>query len=203
MGGRCAGGGLHCQVVALPDLEMDLDRLLGLDVLLADGYLAGLDEMSLEEIRQRRAACSEAEDALSVLRRLVQGRLDIVQAELQRRGGDRVGGDVAHLVEQLPEILSEGGRPAPGRGRVPKNMAPDVNYRKLTAELDRIIDVDTSAGLLGMGDERVRNIAAALEDLERKVSCRRRALQERIDALQAEVVRRYKSGDVDVDALLD
>lgn len=188
--------------MALPDLEMDLDRLLGLDALLAHGYLAGLDEMSLEEVRQRRAEYSDAEDALSVLRRMVQGRLDIVQAELQRRDGGRDGGDMAELVEQLPEILSEGGRSAPARGRVPKNMAPDVNYRKLTAELDRIIDVDTSAGLLDMDDERLRGIATALEDLERNVSSRRRAVQERIDALQAEVVRRYKSGDAEVDGLL-
>ncbi len=200
--GRSGRGGVHCEVVALPDLEMDLDRLLGLDVLLADGYLSGLREMTLEEIRARRAECSDAEDALSVLRRMVQGRLDIVQAELQRRGEGRDGGEMAHLVEQLPEILSEGGRPAPARGRVPKNMAPDVNYRKLTAELDRIIDVDTSGGLPDMGDERLREIAGALEDLERNVSSRRRAVQERVDALQAEVVRRYKSGDADVDALL-
>lgn len=181
---------------------MDLDRLLGLDALLGDGYLAGLDQVTLEEIRERRAECSYAEDALSVLRRMVQGRLDIVQAELQWRGGGRGAGDLAHLVEQLPGILSEGGRSASARGRLPKNMVPDVNYRKLTAELDRIIDVDISAGLLSMSNERLRGIAAALEDLERNVSSRRRAVQERIDALQAEVVRRYKSGDAEVDRLL-
>ena len=197
-----AKAAVHCEVVALPHLEMDLDRLLDLDVLLADDYLVGLPEMSLEDIRDRRAECWEAEDALSVLRRMVQGRLDIVHAELQRRAGGRQVGDMAHLVEQLPQILSEGGRPAQGRGRLPKNIAPDVNYRKLTAELDRIIDVDTSAGLLGMSEQRVRGIAEALEDLERNVSSRRRAVQERIDALQAEVVRRYKSGDADVDGLL-
>jgi hypothetical protein len=188
--------------VSLPHVELDLDRLLDLDVLLDENYLAGLEEMSLAEVRDRRTECWEVEDALSVLRRMVQGRLDIVHADLQRRAGGLEGGDIAQVVEQLPEILSEGGRSAQVRGRLPKNIAPDVNYRKLTAELDRIIDVDTSAGLLGMDDERVRSIAEALEDLERQVSSRRRAVQERIDALQAEVVRRYKSGDADVDGLL-
>ncbi len=181
---------------------MDLDRLLDLDVLLGEDYLVGLHEMSLDEIRERRAQSWEAEDALSVLRRMVQGRLDIVHAELGRRAGGDQGADIAHLVEQLPEILSEGGRSAQGRGRLPTNLAPDLNYRKLTAELDRIIDVDTSGGLPHMDEQRVRGIAEALEDLERNVSSRRRAVQERIDALQAEVVRRYKSGDADVDGLL-
>ena len=188
--------------MADPPFDLDLDRLLDLDVLLADDYLAGLEEMPLAEVRDRRAECWEVEDALSVLRRMVQGRLDIVHADLQRRTGGLEGGDIARLVEQLPEILSEGRRAGQARGRLPKNIAPDVNYRKLTAELDRIIDVDTSAGILGMGDEKVREIAQALEDLERKVSTRRRAVQERIDALQSEVVRRYKSGDASVDALL-
>ena len=190
------------QVVADTHLDLDLDRLLDLDLLLAEDYLEGLEDMPLTELRDRRAECWEVEDALSVLRRMVQGRLDIVHADLQRRAGGLEGGDVRHVVEQLPEILSEGSRSAQARGRLPKNIAPDVNYRKLTAELDRIIDVDTSSGILGMGDDRVRDIARALEDLERKVSSRRRAVQERIDALQAEVVRRYKSGDADVAGLL-
>ena len=189
-------------MVQASDFDLDVDRLLGLDRLLDDDYLDGLQAMPVIEVRDRRDECAEVEDALSVLRRMVQGRLDIVHADLQRRSVGLEGGDLAQVVEQLPEILSEGGRSAQVRGRLRKNIAPDINYRKLTADLDRLIDVDTSAGLLGMSDAQVHGIARALEELERKVSSRRRAIQACVDDCQAEVVRRYKSGDASVDALL-
>jgi hypothetical protein len=41
-----------------------------------------------------------------------------------------------------------------------------------------------------------------LSDLEHAVSARRRSLHERIDALQSELTRRYKTGEATVDSLL-
>ncbi len=184
------------------ELDLDLDRHLGLERLLADEYLKGLEEMSVAEVRERRDECDAVEDSLSVLRRLVQGKLDIVLADLERRAGGVAGGPLARVVEQLPTILSEGGRSSSGRGRLRRNIAPDVNFRRLTAELDRIMDVDTSAGLLGLAEQEVREIADALHDLEQKVSIRRTAVQDRIDNLQAEIVNRYKSGAADPADLL-
>lgn len=184
------------------DLDLDLDRHLDLDRLLAAEYLKGLEEMSVAEVRDRRDECDAVEDSLSVLRRLVQGKLDIVLADLERRAGGLHSGDLSDVVEQLPAILSERGRSAGARGRMRRNIAPDVNFRQLTAELDRIMDVDTSAGLLGMGEQEVRDIADALHDLEQKVSIRRSAVQDRIDNLQAEIVNRYKSGDASPDDVL-
>ena len=64
------------------------------------------------------------------------------------------------------------------------------------------MDVDASAGLLGLGEQEVRDIAEALHDLEQKVSIRRIAAQDRIDNLQAEIVNRYKSGAADPADLL-
>ncbi len=200
--GRQAGPrtAVPCVIVQDPshfELDLDLDRHLDLENLLADEYLKGLEEMSVAEVRERRDECDGVEDSLSVLRRLVQGKLDIVLADLERRAGGLAGGGLAQVVEQLPTILSEGsegGRSSNGRGRLRRNIAPDVNFRQLTAELDRIMDVDTSAGLLGMGEQEVRDIAEALHDLEQKVSIRRTAVQDRIDNLQAEIVNRYKSG---------
>jgi len=192
--GRTAVPWLTVQDASHFELDLDLDSHLGLERLLSDEYLKGLEEMSVAAMRERRDECDAVEDSLSVLRRLVQGRLDIVLADLERRAGGISGGDLAQVVEQLPTILAERGRSTNGRGRLRRNIAPDVNFRRLTAELDRIMDVDASAGLLSLAEQEVREIAEALRDLEQKVSIRRIAVQDRIDNLQAEIVDRYKSG---------
>src|SRR5690606_19399725 len=65
-----------------------------LEQLTAPAYLAGLTDVPLERVRAMRAECQAVENALSYVRRLAQGRLDIVGAELERR---REGGDPADL----------------------------------------------------------------------------------------------------------
>lgn len=176
------------------DASTDLDRLLASD------FVEGLDELPMEDLRTRKGTCEHAEGELSYLRRLVQGRLDIISAELRRREGGENGG-LAELVDSLPEILSEGGRGA-ATGRRPTEMPADANYRLITAELDRIIDVDRVATLPTMGSDEVADIAAALVDLEQRISSQRRALHECLDKVQGEIIRRYKSGEATVDSLL-
>lgn len=173
---------------------------LGLDRLLADDYVGDVEQLAMDELRSRKGECDEVELALSYLRRLVQGRLDIVHAEVQRRAGGE-SGDLGSIVEDLPQILAERGR-REGTGRVASLIGPDVNHRRLTADLDRIVDVDKLGALPQMGGGEVQALADALAGLERTVSAQRRALHERMDVLQAEIVRRYKTGEATVDTLL-
>lgn len=179
---------------AMENPTEDLDRLL------SAGYVDGLPDLSMDDVRGRRSECDELAGVLSYLRRLVQGRLDIVSADMRRREG---GGDwgLKAMVDSLPEILSEGGRGGT-TGRLPPEMTADVNHRLLTADLDRIIDVDTVGHINDLSDDEVATIATALVELEQSVSSRRRALHERMDIVQAEIVRRYKSGEATVDSLL-
>lgn len=173
---------------------IDLDRLLAPD------YLDGLRDLSMADLRRRKSECGDAESTLSYLRRLVQVRLDIVLAELQRRA-DGGTGELSEIIDHLPELLAEHGARTIG-GRLPSLELPDVNHRMLTADLDRIFDVDKATVLSEIDDEAVRGLADAMVELEARVSSQRRALHERLDALQAEVVRRYKSGEATVDTLL-
>lgn len=180
-----------------------MSQALDLDRLLADEYVAGLTELAMADLRVRKTECGEVESALSYLRRLVQGRLDIVLAELNRRseGSEGGNGELSDIVESLPKILSE----ARGRnlaGRLPTVDLPDVNHRLLTADLDRIIDIDKMGALAEIDESQLRGVADALVELEKQVSSQRRALHERLDLLQGEVVRRYKSGEASVDTLL-
>ena len=174
---------------------LDLDRLL------AENYLEGLERVPVSELRRRKGECQEVEVALSYLRRLVQGRLDIVEADLRRRAGGQ-GGDLSDVVDRLPQILAGSNRPAGAAGRLAAPMAPDVNLRVLTADLDRIIDVDKVGALPEMTEEEASAVAADLSELEGRVSEQRRVLHTRMDQLHAEIDRRYQSGEANVDALL-
>ena len=56
-----------------------------IDRVLAADYLEGLQGLPLAEVRQLRADAEQEEVDLSYLRRMIQGRLDILRAELNRR----------------------------------------------------------------------------------------------------------------------
>ncbi|HET7488802.1 MAG TPA: nickel-type superoxide dismutase maturation protease [Acidimicrobiales bacterium] len=180
--------------------DPDVAQALDLDRLLADEYVAGIRELPTTELRARKAECSRAEGALSYLRRLVQVRLDIVQAEIDSRDGGGTG-DLSELVEHLPEILAERGTRTVA-GRLTSVALPDVDHDLLTADLDAILDVDKAGALPDTDVAELRRVLDELGALERTVSTQRRALHERLDALQAELVRRYRTGEATVDSLL-
>jgi hypothetical protein len=82
-------------VEVVPGGQRRIDRVLD------PGFTDGVDQLGLPELRARR---EEAD--VSYLRRLLQGRLDILRAELVRRsaGGDQ---DVGGLLTGLPAILTD------------------------------------------------------------------------------------------------
>lgn len=169
------------------------------DDVLAAGYLDGLRTLPLEVVRTKRGECQQVEAALSYARRLIQGRLDIVGAELRRRAGGEEA-DPAALIDDLKNILAERVR-SPGYGRLPSIMAP-AGDDELVAEVEASIDVGSLASLSDLSDDEVRSQAEKLGSIEQQLSERRHQVHERIDALQEEVVRRYKEGEATVEGLL-
>ncbi len=174
-----------------------------LGVLLGPNYLDGITSLPMDVLRARRGDCQEVEVALSYLRRLVQGRLDIVLAELRRRADGVAPPDLDALVSELPQILSDNIR-APGNGRLPTFLAPDEVEvdQALLDRLDSIAGPAQLSALTDVADADLRAMSDELSRLEREVSDKRRSLFERIDAIQEEIVRRYKTGEATVDRLL-
>ena len=70
------------------------------------------------------------------------------------------------------------------------------------AGIRRILSLQTEVDALRDENEALRRVTEELAQFERNVSARRRAMFDRIDALQAEIVRRYRSGEANVDSLL-
>ncbi len=67
----------------IPGGRRRVDRVLGA------GFLDDLDQLTLQELRERRHDAEQEDADLSYIRRLLQGRLDIIRAEIERRGHDR------------------------------------------------------------------------------------------------------------------
>ena len=168
----------------------------------APDYLEGLDGRSLEDLRAMRDECNRAETAVSYVRRVVQGRLDIVQGILAGAGTEE---GLAGVVENLSSIIG-GGPPRPaGPGRLPAQLAPDmeaVEADDLTEDVDAVLDPGRIGELSSMGPDELQALVARLVELEGRVSADRRALHERIDTVQGEIVSRYKSGQASPDGLL-
>jgi len=175
----------------------ELERLLEAD------YLGDLQSRSIEEIRSMRDECQRAEDGLSYVRRQAQGRLDIVAVELQRRNEGKGPSDVADIVDQLPAILGHGVSASGGIANVrTTSLEPPEETRQLIVELEGILHESSLTGLGQITGDELGQLVDRLTEYERLVSDRRRALHDRLDALQAEIVRRYKTGEVSVESLL-
>lgn len=166
----------------------------------------GLSELPIEAVRARRAACQAYETQLSYVRRLVQGRLDIVQYELARRrsGGDT---DLPNLVDHLGEILADAGPPTGADPatvhHLPTGLVPGEVDGELAAELDQNAGSRHLSDPAAMDETELAASSEALVGFERDLSTRRRQILDRIDALQADIVERYRSGEASVDTLLE
>ena len=172
-----------------------------LERVLATGYLDDLEARPITEIRAMRAECDEVETGLSLLRRVVQGHLDIVDEELARRAEGGAPGDRAALLDRLPGVLSDRVQ-APGPGRLPTLLAPEELDPALEAELEDLTGPGAVLDPSNAADADLRALADALRAFEAKVSGHRQSLFGLVDALQAELARRYRTGDESVDTLL-
>jgi len=171
-----------------------------LDQILEPGWLGGLEARPLADVRAMRDDCQVVEGGLSFTRRVVQGRLDIVGAELTRRrqGGDPA--DLSALVAQLPELLTE--HQSGGAPRSPRLLEVTTVPEDLQARLDGIVDTDELADLREVDTAELEGLAERLDEFERWVSERRHTVQGVLDRLQGEIARRYRDGEASVDSLL-
>ncbi|GAA3497269.1 aerial mycelium formation protein [Streptomyces prasinosporus] len=164
-----------------------------------------LTVLSLPELRALRRDAQRDEADLSYVRRLLQGRIDILGAELARRvpvGAAPVAAASAEatVVERLPEIL----RDAPARHRssarhVTLGTPRSEEYRRLAAEM--LAEVELS-DLGARTDEELDTAMGRLVRYEQQVSRRRQRLQRTADDCSAEIARRYREGEAQVDDLL-
>jgi hypothetical protein len=150
-------------------------------------YLDALDARSIEELRAKHAECVELETEVSYVRRLTQARIDILEAEVQRRSS---GGSLGDLIERLPQILAdEGPRGTPASSRLPLQMAP-AQDSEWAPELERFDNV--LANLPSLSDDELTEAIDGLRALEREVSDQRRELFAVIDRIDVSLATQLR-----------
>lgn len=172
----------------------DLDRVTD------DGYLDGLSDLSTDAVRDMRADCQALENTASFVRRFVQGRLDLVISALAQQSGAEVPTLTEVMVGPESANATDGGDRRLPRPTPP--FEPDPTSMAWVAQLDDILSPTDLSGLPGMESDELTSMFDQLTAYEQEVSAERRTLHQIIDTLQAEIVRRYRSGETSVDALL-
>ncbi|MEV3856161.1 ABC transporter substrate-binding protein [Streptomyces sp. NPDC050095] len=154
-----------------------------------------LADLRLPELRRVRRESQQDEADLSYVRRLLQGRIDILRAELGRRRDPETP-----VVDRLSEIL----RDQPTRHRssarhVTLGTPHSEEFRRLAAEM--LAEVELS-DLAARTDDELHAAMGRLVRYEQQVSRRRQHLQRTADDCSAEIARRYRDGEAQVDDLL-
>lgn len=167
---------------------------------LADAPAPDLGALDLGALRALRRDAQQEEADLSYLRRMLHGRIDILQAELGRRSAPDAPVPDAPVLDRLSEILTDDpsrvrtsarhvtlGTPLTERVRA---LAEEMLAEVELSDLDARTDPELAAAMGRM----VRN--------EQQVSRRRQSLQITVDGCNAEITRRYREGEAHVDDLL-
>ncbi|MEU1861885.1 RsiG family protein [Streptomyces gardneri] len=187
--GRSPGGGVGGSPIVRPPVQRTAEPGL------ADGPQPDLGALRLPELRALRREAQSDEADLSYVRRMLQGRIDILRAELARRTDPE-----APVLDRLSEILAD----VPSRHRssarhVTMSTPRGDEYRRLAAEM--LSEVELS-DLTARTDEELHTAMGRLAGYEQQISRRRQHLQRTADDCSGEIARRYREGEAQVDDLL-
>ncbi len=169
----------------------------------------------MDRLRSIRVQLNEAESDVSFVRRVSQGRLDIVGHEVERRSGDdgqssgaSTGDTPSSLLFEMPDILTDDDaagqspRSAGAVGRPVAVLEPGQIALAMVETLDGIASPSQLSGIQTVHEADLADLFDALREFELELSSIRRQLHDRIDTIQDEIARRYRDGEATVDALL-
>jgi hypothetical protein len=146
--------------------------------------------LSLSDLRAQRNALQRQEDAVSFVRRLTQGRIDLVLDEERRRAA-KAPAPSGTLTERLANVFGQehGG----GSARPPRETDVPADH-PLLVQLDELCEEFSFENLESLSDADISALRDALTLFEQSCSQQRHQMFEQIDALTAELVARLRDG---------
>ena len=159
-----------------------------IDKIRDSSFVEGLSGLSLDDVRARRDDCLAEREYLSLLRRLLQGRAEILRAEAE----SRAGGDSAPLVDRLSQILADDDHPVTSRGEAVRVAVPEEEMLLARRRVERLAADSKLSDPSALNDEELGASLDALATEEEGVSQARREVIDVLDQLQDELKRRYK-----------
>ena len=160
-----------------------------IDAILDRDFLAAIDTVAVDELREKLRDARSEEDALSYIRRNLHGRLDLLRAELESREGGRRG--AGHDIGTLTAALAD--RSVGGRGvRAGLGLRAAAVAGRRRAE--QVLTEDHLAQLPDLGIDDIKAIVDQVTAVEQSLSAQRHRLHEVIDVLESELATRYKAG---------
>jgi hypothetical protein len=160
-----------------------------IDRILDPGYASGLAGMTLDELRARRDECLAEREYLSLLRRLLQGRAEILRAELEARGAT---GPTDPLIDRLASILTADEPAVTSRGEAVRIGLPEDEMLLARRRVERLAADAGISDPSRLDDEALGEAIDAIAGEEQEVSRSRHDVIGVLDAFQDELKRRYK-----------
>lgn len=156
-----------------------------LDEVLSPAFTSDLRELDSDEVRRRKHIAELEETDLSYLRRLVQGRIDIVKAEMARRDPSH---DDRNIIAHLADILAADEEVA-SSGRFIALIEPSrVGNRRRQAEA--MIADPRFSEIESRNTAELEEFLGVLGHHERQISEQRKSVQQVIDSCAGELARR-------------
>ena len=155
-----------------------------IDRVLAPDFLVGIENADLEVLRGKREDAEQEEVDLSYVRRLIQGRIDIAEAERRRRAS----GSEGSILDQLVQILTDENATTSGSGR-----HLDVDPSRLDEHrrvVERVVHDARISDVGALNDDQLAGALRVLREHEEHVSGLRRQVQTIVDVLSEQIGRR-------------
>ncbi|MGL5828387.1 MAG: aerial mycelium formation protein [Angustibacter sp.] len=176
-----------------------------IDRILTPSFVADVSTLDLAELRSRRALAEQEEVDLSYARRLLQGRLDLLRAEVDRRASGIAPTanrrTDSQLARDLGATLADANpRQDHGLGRHVLADPSRVGEHRRAAE-QAVADVRASNPVV-LADAELAAAILRLEEFEQQISENRHRVQVIMDRLTADMTRRYRDGEANVHDVL-